>query len=81
MYFDDYVLVPNVGIKDIKIVKKFEDVNTILKKENINFEIKDHEFENTDDAKWIYIIKIIWHFILQMMFYGKLIQREILKVN
>lgn len=51
MYFDDYVLVPNVGIKDIKIVKKFEDVNTILKKENINFEIKDHELENAGDAK------------------------------
>ena len=59
MYLDDYVLVPNVGIKDIQIGMNFYNIRAILKKENINFEIKEHEFKNTGNAKWIYIIKII----------------------
>ena len=56
MYFDDYDLIPNVGIKDIKIGMNFYNIRAILKKENINFEIKEHEFKNTGNAKWVYII-------------------------
>lgn len=83
MYFDDYVLVPNVGIKDIKIGMKFKDINTILKKENIKFNVKENDSNNTGDAKWKYIIienymtfyfanDVLWKIDVKGDFKGKL---------
>lgn len=83
MYFDSFDLIPNVGINNIKIGMKFEEIRAILKKENIKFEIKKHESKNTGDAKWVYIIiknymtfyfanDILWKIDVKGDFKGKL---------
>ncbi len=56
MYFDDYDLIPNVGIKNIKIGMEFKEVKNILEKENIPYKIKEDKHEDTDKIPWIFII-------------------------
>lgn len=56
MYFDDYKLIPNVGIKDIKIGMSLKDVEVILKKENIPYKFEEDEHKDTDNIPWIFLI-------------------------
>ncbi len=55
MYLDYYDLIPNVGIKDIKIGMTLKDVEDILKKKNILYEISVNKHERGDKVPWIYI--------------------------
>ncbi len=55
MYFDDYDLIPNFGIKNIKIGMNYKDVEEILINDEIPYkkEIDDHE--HTDHVPWKFL--------------------------
>ncbi len=83
MYLDEFDLIPNVGIKNIKIGMNFENVREILEEENIDFIIEEHKENDTGDAKWFYIVikdymtfyfakNVLWKIDVKGKFNGKL---------
>ncbi len=55
MYLDEYNLIPNIGIKNIKFGMRYEKVLGILKYEKIPFIVEVENHENTDKVSWQYI--------------------------
>lgn len=55
MYFDNYDLIPNVGIKDIKIGMSLKDVEEILKSNEIPYKKEVENHEDTDQTSWTFL--------------------------
>ncbi len=55
MYLDDYDLIPNVGIKDIKLGMRFKEVIRILDNEKIPYVIEIDDHKDSDKVPWTYI--------------------------
>lgn len=83
MYFDNYDLIPNVGIKDIQIGMEMKEVEKLLNKENIPYKFEEDKHENTDKIPWFFLIienymtfyfvkNILWKIDVSGNFKGKL---------
>ena len=56
MYYDDYDLIPKVGIKDIRLGMKFNDVIAIIERDKIPYDIEiEFETDSVTKTSWTYI--------------------------
>ena len=55
MYLDDYDLIPNIGIKNIKIGMNYKDVEEIFKKNEIPYKKEIDNHERTDRVPWTFL--------------------------
>ena len=56
MYYDDYDLIPKVGIKDIRLGMKFNDVIAIIERDKIPYDIEiKFETDSVTKTSWTYI--------------------------